>query len=94
MMCHVGLHDGVRLSGRHARFGAVKRFVKPKTPEHVQFLQLNHILPYRLRLQRESNQRGIGGNDQIVGQITFVAEGGNTKSTVLVVQVDVKGKVT
>ena len=91
MVCHVGLHNGIWLSSWQACIGVIERLVKPKTSEHFQFLKVRQVLQHCLWLQRETNQRRVRSNDQIIVQFAFITQLGHAKSPVLVVQIDIKG---
>ena len=91
MVCHVGLHDGMVLTGWHARFGEIERLIKAVTPKHVQLLQACQVFQHCPRLQRKPQERRIGSYDQLTGKIAFVAQVGHSKSPVLVIQVYIEG---
>ena len=63
---HVGLHGGVKLSGRQARFGVIDRLVKAITSEHAQFFEVCQVGEYRLGLHRQPKQAGVRRDNQII----------------------------
>ena len=91
---HVGLYDGDLLTHGEARRGEVGCFVKTVHPQHAQPFEALHILENCARAQRQSEQRSVGGDDQVICQTALVTQPRHPKGAVLIELVGVKAVVS
>ena len=91
MVGHVGADNGVLLPQPQVAGGEVERFVKAIATKRLVLYQSLHVCQDGLRRQWQRHKRGIGGNDQIIGETALEAQTGCTKGAILIVHGRIKG---
>ena len=94
MVGHVGADNGVLLPQPQVAGGEVERFVKAIATKRLVLYQSLHVCQDGLRRQWQRHKRGIGGNDQIIGETALEAQARRAKGAVLIVHGRIKGVET
>ena len=84
MVRHERTDDGMRLAGLQAIGCEIHGFVKTIESPHLEVLEAREVLHHCLRRERQCQDGGVGGHDQIVRQAAFVSQAGNAKRLVLI----------
>ena len=85
-MRHERAHDGERLSARQVRGRVVDRLVQAILSFEARRRQPLQIRARSLGRHHQREHRGIGRDDQILGQAPFQPEAGNAECAILIVE--------
>ena len=91
MVGHIGADDRIFLPQIQVGRRKVNRLVEAIPPNGVEPFELFNILHHLTRAEGQRQQRGIGGNDQIIGKAPFKAQARCTKGAILIVHRRIKG---